>query len=155
MHQELEKFERLRVWELVPRPENVNIIGTRWIHKNKTDEEGNVVMNKSRLVGLGYSQVKGVDFNETFAPMARLDSIRLLFGMAYNLRIKLYQMDVNSAFLNGVLQEEVYVSQPKGFEDPHFPDHVYKLKKALYRLKQAMQAWYERLTEFLIKAGFR
>lgn len=114
-----------------------------------------MVRNKSRLVGLGYSQVKGVDFNETFAPVARLDSIRLLFGMAYNLRIKLYQMDVNSAFLNGVLQEEVYVSQPKGFEDPHFPDHVYKLKKALYRLKQAMQAWYERLTEFLIKAGFR
>ncbi|XP_056859992.1 uncharacterized protein LOC130508478 [Raphanus sativus] len=140
MHQELEQFERLDVWALVPRPDNVNVIGTKWIHKNKTDEEGNVIRNKSRLVGQGYTQIEGVDFDETFAPVARLESIRLLFGMACNLRIKLYQMDVKSAFLNGVLQEEVYVEQPKGFEDPHFPDHVYKLKKALYGLKQAPRA---------------
>ena len=111
--------------------------------------------NKSRLVGQGYTQIEGVDFDETFAPVARLESIRLLFGMACNLKIKLFQMDVKSAFLNGVLQEEVYVTQPKGFEDPHFPDHVYKLKKALYGLKQAPRAWYDRLTEFLTQAGFQ
>ena len=110
MHLELEQFDRLQVWELVPRPEGVNIIRTKWIHKNKTDEIGNVVRNKSRLVGQGYTQIEGVDFDETFAPVARLESIRLLCGMACNLRIKLYQMDVKSAFLNGVLQEEVYVT---------------------------------------------
>ena len=155
MHLELEQFDRLQVWELVPRPDGVNIIGTKWIHKNKTDEKGNVIRNKSRLVGQGYTQIEGVDFDETFAPVARLESIRLLFGMACNLKIKLYQMDVKSAFLNGVLQEEVYVTQPKGFEDPHFPDHVYKLKKALYGLKQAPRAWYDRLTVFLTQVGFQ
>ena len=155
MHEEREQFDRLQVWELVPRPENVNIAWTKWIYKNNTDEEGNVVRNKSRLVAHGYSQIEGIDFDETFAPVARLESISLLFGIACHLRIKLYQMDVKSAFLNGVLQEEVYVTQPKGFEDPHFPDHVYKLKRALYGLKQAPQAWYERLTDFLPKNGFQ
>lgn len=155
MHQELEQFERLDVWTLVPRPEGVKVIRTKWIHKNKIDEEGNVIRNKSRLVGQGYTQIEGVDFDETFAPVARLESIRLLFGMACGFRIKLYRIDVKSAFLNVVLQEEVYVTQPKGFEDPHFPEYVYKLKKALYGLKHAPRAWYERLTDFLIKAGFQ
>ena len=145
MHLELEQFDRLQVWELVPRPDGVNIIGTKSIHKNKTDEKGNVARNKSRLVGQGYTQIEGVDFDEIFAPVARLESIRLLFGMACNMKIKLYQIDVKSAFLNGVLQGEVYVTQPKGFEDPHFPDYVYKLKKALYGLKHAPRAWYDRL----------
>ena len=133
----------------------MNIAWTKWIYKNNTDEEGNAVRNKSRLVAHGYSQIEGIDFDETFAPVARLESISLLFGIACHLRIKLYQMDVKSAFLNGVLQEEVYVTQPKGFKDPHFPDHVYKLKRALYGLKQASRAWYERLTDFLLKNGFQ
>jgi hypothetical protein len=99
-----------------------------------------MVRNKARLVAQGYTHIEKIDFDETFAPVARLESIRILFSIACHLGFKLYQMDVKSAFLNGILQEEVYVEQPKGFQDPH---HVYKLKKALYGLKQATHAWYE------------
>jgi len=114
---------------LVPRPAEQNIIGTKWIFKNKIDEHGIVVRNKARLVAQGYTQIEGVDFDETFAPVARLESIRSLLSIACHLDFKLYHMDVKSAFLNGVLQEEVYVEQPKGFQDPHHPHHVYKMKK--------------------------
>lgn len=107
------------------------------------------------MVAQGYSQIEGVDFEETFAPVARLESIRLLLAVACALNFKLFQMDVKNAFLNGFLNEEVYVEQPKGFEDPHYPDHVLKLKKALYGLKQAPRAWYERLTNFLIDKGYK
>jgi len=113
-----------------------------------------VVRNKARLVVQGYTQIEGVDFDETFAPVARLESIRILLSVACHLDFKLYQMDVKSAFLNGVLQEEVYVEQLKGFQDPYHPHHVYKLKKALYGLKQVPRAWYERLTTYLLSKGF-
>ena len=103
----------------------------------------------------GYTHVEGYVFDETFAPVARLESIRLLLGVACILRFKLFQMDVKSAFLNGYLNEEVYVEQPKEFVDPSFPKHVYKLKKALYGLKQAPRSWYERLTKFLGENGYR
>ena len=149
MHEELHQFVRNDVWELVPRTKDVNVIGTKWIFKNKSDEHGIVIRNKSRLVAQGYTQVEGVDFDETFAPVARLESIRILLAIASHLNFKLYQMDVKSAFLNGMLQEEVYVEQPKGFVDPHRPDDVYKLKRALYGLKQAPRAWYDRLTAYL------
>ena len=155
MQEELGQFKRNEVWELVPRPEGTNVIGTKWIFKNKTNEEGVITRNKARLVAQGYTQIEGVDFDETFAPVARLESIRLLLGVACILKFKLYQMDVKSAFLNGYLNEEVYVEQPKGFVDPTHPDHVYRLKKALYGLKQAPRAWYERLTEFLTQQGYR
>jgi hypothetical protein len=154
MHDELNQFERNDVWTLVPRPDNVNVIGTKWIFKNKTDEAGNIVRNKARLVAQGYTQVEGIDFDETFAPVARIESIRLLLAIACFINIKLHQMDVKAAFLNGILIDEAYVEQPKGFEDPHYPDHVYKLKKALYGLKQAPRAWYGRLTDFLLQFGF-
>jgi hypothetical protein len=154
MQQELEQFTRNQVWELVPRPEEINVIGTKWVFKNKSDENGNVTRNKARLVAQGYTQVEGVDFDETFAPVARLESIRLLLSISCTMRFKLHQMDVKSAFLNGYLHEEVYVEQPKGFVDSSFPEHVYKLKKALYGLKPAPKAWYERLTEFLINNGY-
>jgi hypothetical protein len=154
MHDELHQFTINDVWTLVPRLAEQNIIGTKWIFKNKTDEHGTVVRNKARLVAQGYTQIEGVDFDETFAPVARLESIRILLSIACHLDFKLYQMDVKSAFLNGVLQEEVYVEQPKGFQDPHHPHHVYKLKKALYGLKQAPRAWYERLTIYLLAKGF-
>ena len=154
MEEELNQFARNDVWYLVPRPKNVNVIGTKWIYKNKTDNDGNVVRNKARLVAQGYTQVEGIDFDETFAPVARLESIRLLFAVACHLNFKLHQMDVKTAFLNGVLQEEVFVEQPKGFEDPHFPNHVYKLKKALYGLKQAPRAWYDRLSTHLLSKGY-
>jgi len=154
MHDELHQFTRNDVWTLFPRPAEQNIIGTKWIFKNKTDEHGTVVRNKAHLVAQGYTQIEGVDFDETFAPVARLESIRILLSIACHLDFKLYQMDVKSAFLNGVLQEEVYVEQPKGFQDPHHPHHVYKLKKALYGLKQAPRAWYECLTTYLLGKGF-
>ena len=140
MCEELNQFVRNDVWEFAPRPEIVHVIGTKWIFKNKTDEDGEIIRNKSRLVAQGYTQVKGVDFNESFAPVARLESIRILMSIAYTMNFKLYQMDVKCAFLNRYLNEEMFVEQPKGFEDPHFPDHVLRLKKALYGLKQAPRA---------------
>ena len=131
MHEELLQFQRQNVWTLVPRPSHTNVIGTKWIFRNKTDSAGHVVRNKARLVAQGYTQEEGIDFHETFAPVARIESIRLLLAIACHLRFKLYQMDVKSAFLNGHLEEEVYVEQPKGFEDSKKPDHVYRLRKAL------------------------
>jgi hypothetical protein len=114
-----------------------------------------VTRNKARLVAKGYSQVEGLDFDETYAPIARLESIRILFAYATYHGFKLYQMDVKSAFLNGPIKEEVYVEQPPGFEDSEYPNHVYKLSKALYGLKQAPRAWYECLRDFLITNGFK
>ena len=115
MHEELHQFFRNDVWELVSRPKGVNVIGTKWIFKNKSDEHGTVIRNKLRLVAQGYTQVEGIDLDETFAPVAKLESIRILLAIASHLNFKLYQMDVKSAFLNGMLQEEVYVEQPKGW----------------------------------------
>ena len=112
----------------------------KWIFKNKSDEHGTVIRNKSRLIAQGYTQVEGVDFEETFTPVARLESIRILLAIASHLNFKQYHMDVKSTFLNGMLQEEVYVEQPKGIIDPHRLDDVYKLKRALYGLKQAPRA---------------
>ncbi|MCI15184.1 gag-pol polyprotein, partial [Trifolium medium] len=122
MQEELNQFRRNEVWDLVPRPEGINVIGTKWVYKNKSDENGTVTRNKTRLVAQGYTQIEGVDFDETFALVARLESIRLLLGVACILKFKLFQMDVKSAFLNGYLHEEVYVEQPKGFTDLNYPD---------------------------------
>ncbi|KAK1609722.1 hypothetical protein QYE76_033395 [Lolium multiflorum] len=144
MHEELNNFKRNKVWTLVEKPKGCrNVIGTKWIFKNKQDEFGNVVRNKARLVAQGFSQVEGIDFGETYGPVARLESIRILLAYASHHNFKLQQMDVKSAFLNGPLHEEVYVKQPPGFEDLNFPNHVYKLDKALYGLKQAPRAWFE------------
>ena len=154
MQEELNQFERNKVWELVPRPEEHPVIGTKWVFRNKMDEQGSVVRNKARLVAQGYSQEEGIDYDETFAPVARLEAIRILLAFACYMDFKLFQMDVKSAFLNGVVKEEVYVEQPPGFESFDFPNHAFKLRKALYGLKQAPRAWYERLTDFLVKSGF-
>jgi hypothetical protein len=114
-----------------------------------------VTRNKARLVAKGYSQVKGLDFDETYAPVARLELIRILLAYATYRGFKLYQMDVKSAFLNGPIKEKVYVDQPPGFEYSEYPNHVYKLSKALYGLKQAPRAWYGCLRDFLITNGFK
>jgi hypothetical protein len=135
MHEELENFERNQVWTLVDPSRDVNVIGTKWIVKNKHGEDGEVVWNKARLVAQGYSQVEGLDFGETFTPVARLEAIKILLAFATSKGFKLYQMDVKSGFLNGFIQEEVYVRQPSGFESPKYSDRVYKLLKALYKLK--------------------
>jgi hypothetical protein len=153
MQEELNNFTRNEVWHLVPCP-NQNVVGTKWVFRNKQYEHGVVTRNKARLVAKGYSQVKSLDFGETYAPIARLESIHILLAYATYHGFKLYQMDVKSAFLNGPIKEEVYVEQPPGFEDSEYPNHVYKLSKALYGLKQAPRAWYEYLRDFLITNGF-
>jgi hypothetical protein len=117
---------------LVDPPHGVNLIGTKWVCKNKQREDGEVVRNKAHLVAQGYSQVEGWDFGETFVPVARLEATMILLGFATSKGFKLYQMDVKSVFLNGVIQEEVFVKQPLHFENPKYPNRVYKLSKALY-----------------------
>jgi hypothetical protein len=151
MREELENFERNQVWTLVEPPCAVNVIGTKWVFKTKQGEDGEVVRNKARLVAQGFSQVEGLDFGETFAPVAHLEAIRILLSFAASKGFKLYLMGVKSDFLNGVIQEEVYVRQPLGFKDPKYPDRVYKFSKALYRLKQAPWAWYARLKMSLLE----
>jgi hypothetical protein len=130
------------------------VIGTKWAFWNKQDKHGVITRNKARLVAQGFTQIEGLDFGETYAPVARLDSIRILLAYATHHNFKICQMEVKSAFLNGPLSELVYVEQPLGFEDPRFPNHVYKLHKALYGLKQAPRAWYECLKDFLLKNNF-
>ncbi|GJW62060.1 putative ribonuclease H-like domain-containing protein [Tanacetum coccineum] len=149
MQDEIHEFDRLEVWELVPRPIYVMVIALKWIYKVKLDEYGDVLKNKARLVAKGYRQEEGIDFEESFAPVARIEAIRIFIANAATKNMIIYQMDVKTAFLNGDLQEEVFVSQPEGFEDQENPTHVYRLKKALYGLKQAPRAWYDTLSKFL------
>ncbi|GJY01741.1 retrovirus-related pol polyprotein from transposon TNT 1-94, partial [Tanacetum coccineum] len=137
MQEELNEFEHLEVWELVPLPDKVMVITLKWIYKVKLDELGEILKNKARLVARGYRQEKGIDFEESFPPMARLDAIRIFLAYVAHMNMIVYQMDVRTTFLNGILCEEVYVSQPDGFVNQDNPNHVYKLKKALYWLKQA------------------
>jgi hypothetical protein len=155
MHEELNTFARNEVWELVKRPSDHNVIGTKWVFQNKQDENGDLVRNKARLVAQGYTQVEGLDFDETFAPVARLEAIWILLAYATSHNIKLYQMDVESAFLNGKINELVYIEQPSDFEDSKKLNHLYKLSKTLYGLKQAPGAWYERLRGFVVAKGFK
>ena len=154
MQEELNQFERNNVWTLVSRPRDHPIIGTKWVFRNKLDESENIIRNKARLVAKGYNQQEGIDFDETYAPVARLEAIRLLLAFACYMDFKLFQMDVKSAFLNGHLSENIFVEQPPGFENHSHIDYVYKLNKALYGLKQAPRAWYERLSKFLIENHF-
>ncbi|KAL8103943.1 hypothetical protein AgCh_028234 [Apium graveolens] len=154
MQEELNQFKRNKVWKLVPAPKNRSVIGTKWVFRNKMDENGIVTRNKARLVAKGYSQEEGIDYDDTFAPVVRLKAIRIFLAFDAHSNFKVYKMDVKSAFLNGELEEEIYVQQPHGFEDLEFLDFFYQLLKALYGLKQAPRGWYDTLSEFLIKHGF-
>ncbi|GJR27303.1 putative ribonuclease H-like domain-containing protein [Tanacetum coccineum] len=171
MQEELHQFDQLDVWELVDIPLCKNVINLKWLWKNKRDEENTVIHNKSRLVAKGYAQKEGIDFEESFAPVARLEAVRLFIAYAAHksftvyqmivhcvccitISFTVYQMDVKTTFLYGPLKEEVYVNQPDGFVDPYHPDKVYRLKKALYGLKQAPRAWYDELSNFLVSKGF-
>ncbi|GJR66527.1 retrovirus-related pol polyprotein from transposon TNT 1-94 [Tanacetum coccineum] len=154
MQNEIHEFDRLEVWVLVPKPKGVMIIALKWIYKVKLDEYGDVLKNKARLVAKRYRQEEGINFEELFAPVARIEAIRIFIANAATKNMIIYQMDVKTAFLNGDLQEEVFVSQPEGFEDPDNPTHVYRLKKALYGLKQAPRAWYDTLSKFLMANNF-
>ncbi|GKC86465.1 putative ribonuclease H-like domain-containing protein [Tanacetum coccineum] len=140
---------------LVDLPKGKHAIGTKWVYRNKNDERGIVVRNKARLVAPGYTQEEGIDYDEVFAPVARIEAIRLLLAYASFMGFIVYQMDVKSAFLYGTIKEEVYVCQPPSFEDLQFPDKVYKVEKALYGLHQAPRAWYETLSTYLLENGFR
>ncbi|KAL8136224.1 hypothetical protein AgCh_010717 [Apium graveolens] len=155
MQEELNEFERNEVWKLVPRPKNRSIVGTKWVFRNKTDSDGTIIRNKARLVAKGYSQQEGIDYDEIFAHVARLETIRIFLAYAAHKKFKVFQMDVKSAILNVELEEEVYVEQPPSFVDPKHPDYVYRLDKALYGLKQSPRAWYETLTQFLLESGFK
>ncbi|GJW31297.1 retrovirus-related pol polyprotein from transposon TNT 1-94 [Tanacetum coccineum] len=154
MQDEIHKFERQPVWKLVPCPDKVMLIKLKWIYKVKTNEFSRVLKNKARLVAQGFKQEEGIDFEESFAPVARIEAIRIFVANAANKNMMIFQMDVKTTFLNGELKEEVYVSQPEGFVDQDNPSHVYKLKKALYGLKQAPRAWYDMLSSFLISQHF-
>ena len=135
MEEELNQFKRNNVWTLVERSLENSIIGTKWVYRNKLDEHGIVIKNEARLVAQGYNQKEGIDYDKPFAPFVRLEAIRLLLAFVYFMNFKLYQMDVKSIFLNGIIKEEVYIEQPPGFEDSEFLNHVFKLNKALYGLK--------------------
>ncbi|VVA19470.1 Hypothetical predicted protein, partial [Prunus dulcis] len=155
MKAELEMIEKNNTWTLVDRPFGKPIIGVKWVYKTKLNLDGSVQKNKARLVAKGYSQKPGIDYNETFAPVARLDTIRTLIALAAQKEWNLYQLDVKSAFLNGVLKEEVYVEQPQGFVKDNEEIRVYKLNKALYGLKQAPRAWYDEIDSYFNRAGFK
>ncbi|GJZ82501.1 ribonuclease H-like domain-containing protein [Tanacetum coccineum] len=142
------------VWTLVDLPNGKRAIGTKWVYRNKKDARGIVIKNKERLVAQGYTQEERIEYDEVFALIARIEAIRLFLAYASFKYFVVYQMDVKSAFLYGKIEYEVYVCQPPGFEDPDFPNRVYKVEKALYRLHQAPRAWYETLSTYLLENRF-
>ncbi|GJS38240.1 putative ribonuclease H-like domain-containing protein [Tanacetum coccineum] len=155
MQEELLQFKLQQVWILVDLPSGKRVIGTKWVFRNKKDERGIVIRNKARLVAQGHRQEEGIDYEEVFAPVARIEAIRLFLAYASFMGFMVYQMDIKSAFLYGTIEEEVYVTQPPGFKDPDHPDKVYKVVKALYGLHQALRAWYETLANYLLGNGFK
>ncbi|GKB18028.1 ribonuclease H-like domain-containing protein [Tanacetum coccineum] len=155
IQEELLQFKLQEVWTLVDLPNRKRAIGSKWVFRNKKDERGIVIRNKARLVAQGYTQEEGIDYDEVFSLVARIEAIRLFLAYASFKDFVVYQMDVKSDFLYGKIEEEVYVCQPPGFEDPDFPDRVYKVEKALYGLHQAPKAWYETLSTYLLDNGFQ
>ena len=155
MESEYSSLLKNDTWNLVPPPEGKNIVGSRWILKVKRDQDGGVDRFKARLVAQGYSQVKGVDYDEVFSPVARYTSVRSLLALANAHDLEIHQMDVKTAFLNGSLDCEIYMSQPEGFVDPDRPNHVCKLKKSIYGLKQSARCWNITLDEYLKSVGYR
>jgi len=155
MKEEIVMIEKNDTWKLVDKPKNRNVIGVKWVYRTKLNPDSSVCKYKARLVVKGYAQVAGLDYGDTFAPVARHDTIRLLFALAAQSNWKLYHLDVKSAFLNGLLQEEIYVDQPEGFQVAGMEDKVYRLHKALYGLKQAPRAWYSKIDDHLIHCGFK
>ncbi|GJU24336.1 putative ribonuclease H-like domain-containing protein [Tanacetum coccineum] len=155
MQDELLQFKLHKVWTLVDLPNGKRAIRTKWVFRNKKDKRGIVVRNKARLVAQGYTQEEGINYDEVFTPIARIEAIRLFLAYASYMGFIVYQMDVKSSFLYGTIEEEVYVCQPPGFENPYFPDKVYKVEKDLYGLHQALRAWYETLSTYLLENRFR
>ncbi|GJZ81442.1 putative ribonuclease H-like domain-containing protein, partial [Tanacetum coccineum] len=155
IQEELLQFKLQQVWILVDLPNGKKAIGTKWVFRNKKDERGIVIRNKARLVAQGHRQEKGINYEEVFAPVARIEAIRLFLAYASFMGFLVYQMNVKGAFLYGTTEEEVYVTQPQGFKDPDHPNKVYKVVKALFGLHQAPRAWYETLANYLLSNGFK
>ncbi|KAJ4713761.1 Retrovirus-related Pol polyprotein from transposon TNT 1-94 [Melia azedarach] len=155
MRDEIVVIEKNKTWELVDRPLHKQVVGVKWVYRTKFNADGSIHKHKARLVVKGYAQQQGIDYGDTFAPVARLDTIKLLIALAAQNRWKIFHLDIKSAFLNGYLKEEIFIEQPEGFKVNGEEDKVYKLNKALYGLKQAPRAWYSRIDEFLCASGFR
>ncbi|KAG6613804.1 Retrovirus-related Pol polyprotein from transposon TNT 1-94 [Phytophthora cinnamomi] len=151
---EYDSLLKNKTWEVVPLPKGRKAIGNRWVFRVKENQAGEVERFKARLVAKGFSQKYGIDYDETFAPVAKFTSIRAVLSLAAKYGLKLHQMDVKTAFLNGVLDEEIYMVQPDGYVDADHPDYVCKLKQSLYGLKQSPRMWNKTIDEFMLKLGF-
>ena len=142
------------VCEVVPRPKGKSVVTSKWLYKIKHVADGSIEKYKARFVARGFSQIEGVDYDETFASAARFSSIRAVISVMAEMGWRIHQMDVKTTFLNGLIQEEVYLEQPQGFEIYERDSHVCKLKKDLYGMKQAPWAWYSRIDSYLLSIGF-
>lgn len=155
MDSEMDALVRNQTWKLVPPPPNVNLVGNKWVFKVKRKSDGSFDRCKARLVAKGFNQVPGIDFHETFSPVAKAPTIRIVFAVAVSRGWPIHQLDVNNAFLKGRLEEIVYMAQPEGYVSKTLPNHVCKLEKAIYGLRQTPRAWYDRFRSTLIGWGFR
>jgi hypothetical protein len=155
MKEELKALEKNETWVIVQLPQNKKPVGCRWVYKIKYNSDGTIERYKARLVAKGYTQTYGIDYYETFAPVAKMNTVRILFSIAVNQNWKLYQMDVKNAFLQGTLEEEVYMNLPPGHEKENDQRLVCKLNKSIYGLKQSPRAWYGKLSSYLISCNFK
>ena len=153
MSEEVEYMDKNSVWSLVPRPPGARVMKSRWVYDEKTNDKGEVIRHRARLVAKGYDQRKGIDYQEVFAPVAKYATLRMLLAFAAQKDFSLMVLDVKKAFLNGKLEESVFMEQPEGFVSPENPSHVYELLKAIYGLKQAAKAWRDTLHQWLISIG--
>jgi hypothetical protein len=154
MVEEYDSIVKNNAWGIVPRPIDKSMVGSRWIYKVKQVVDGSVEKYKARFVTQGFSQIEGIDYGDTFAPVARYSSIRSILALLAQMGWRIHQMDVKTAFLNGIIEEEVYIEHPEGFETFDRESHVCRLKRALYGLKQAPRAWYTRIDNYFTRLGF-
>lgn len=155
MNKEFTTLQRSGTWELVPSQPSMNVLPNKWIFRIKKKADGSIERFKARLVANGFHQQEGVDFSETFSPVVKHSTIRLVLALAVSNKWHVRQLDVHNAFLHGFLTDEVYMQQPTGFVDPNYPHHVCKLRRSLYGLKQAPRAWFQCFADYLEKLGFQ
>ena len=154
MNEEIKMIEKNHTWKLVDKPQDKEVIGLKWVYKVKHSDDGSINKYKARLVAKGYAQQPGIDFNETYAPVVRMETIKTVLALAVQHQLPVFQLDIKSAFLNRELEEEVYVEQPQGYVIKGQEDKVYRLRKALYGLKQAPRAWNNNIENYLLQHGF-
>lgn len=154
LDEKIKSIDKNKTWELCSLPEEAKCIGVKWIFKTKLNEHGEIIKHKARLMAKGYSQEHGINYTEVYAPVAHMDTIKTIIATAAQRVWEIYQLDVKSAFLYGVLTEDVYIQQPKGYEVEGEENQVYKLHKALYGLKQAARAWFSRVEDYFAKEDF-